>query len=181
MSTEITILETNRLLLLGLRPERINFIFNHLPKSEIMQTMGHRSEEDFLKEEYKHKNGYSSYNRTFILFLMKEKCSGHIIGRCGLHNWNTEHRRAEIGYVMEDELYKNMGYMTESVKAVLSYGFNDLSLNRIEALVDIKNEISIKILNKFGFRKEGILRQHICNNNTSSDSLIFALLKEEYS
>lgn len=71
--------------------------------------------------------------------------------------------------------------MTESVKAVLSYGFNDLSLNRIEALVDIKNEISIKILNKFGFRKEGILRQHICNNNTSSDSLIFALLKEEYS
>ena len=92
-------IETKRLILKGITADDMNYIFENLTKPEIKKILGHRSEEDYLKDEYKHKNGYSSYNRSFILFLLTAKKSNKIIGRCGLHNWNKEHKRAELGYV----------------------------------------------------------------------------------
>lgn len=81
-------------------------IFENLPKTEIKKILGHRSDEDYKKEELKHKKGYASYNRSFLLFLLTDKESNNIIGRCALHNWNVEHKRAEIGYIMEYENFK---------------------------------------------------------------------------
>src|SRR5262245_61487811 len=128
-------LETRRLTLQVLSPDDMKHVFNHCSKPEIKRILGHRSEEDYHKEEHKHKNGYSSYNRSFKVFLLTDKTSGMIIGRCGIHNWNVGHRRAEIGYVMEDERYKRKGLMTETLDVVIEYGFNKMSLNRMEALV----------------------------------------------
>lgn len=173
-------LETKRLTLTGISNEDMTFIFCHLKKEQIMALLGHRSEEDFQKEEQKHLNGYSSYNRRFLLFLLKDKQSGQIIGRCGIHNWNKDHRRAEIGYVMEDENYKKQGLMSEAVEAIMAYGFKVLNLNRIEAMVGIDNSPSLKILKKNGFQEEGRLRQHVRSADTYSDSLLLSILKDEF-
>lgn len=168
------------MLLKGLSPEDMDHIFRNLPKSEIKEVLGHRTEEDYLKEEHKHKKGYSSYNRSFRLFLITDKSSGKIIGRCGLHNWNAEHERAEIGYVMEDEMFKRKGYMTEAVAAIIDYGFNDMELNRIEALVGIGNVPSLRIMEKFHFQKEGILKQHTAVAGGFEDSVLFSRLYQDY-
>lgn len=173
-------LDTDRLILKGLSPADMNDIFTNLTKAQIMEVLGHRTEADYLKEEQKHKNGYASYNRSFRLFLLTDKTTGSIIGRCGLHNWNTEHKRAELGYIMVDENFKNKGLMSEAVEKVLSYGFGELELHRIEALTAKGNIASLKILEKNHFRQEGILRQHYFVNNTYEDSLIFAILFDEY-
>jgi ribosomal-protein-alanine N-acetyltransferase len=177
---DFTVIETNRLLLKGLSPEDMRAIFNDLPKSEIKETLGHRSEEDYQKEEYKHLNGYSSYNRSFKLFLLVDKESGLIIGRCGLHNWNEDNKRAEIGYVMHNDDFKQKGLMSEAVKAILDYGFKELNLNRIEALVGVSNIPSIKILEKYNFQQEGILRQHVCIAGNFEDSILFSKLHDEH-
>ncbi len=174
------IIETNRLLLKGITPEYMKYIFENLTKSEIKIILGHRSEEDYQKEEIKHKNGYSSYNRSFMLFLLADKESNSIIGRCGLHNWNKEHRRAEIGYIMEDESARGKGLMTEAIKSILDYGFNNMNLNRIEALVGIGNSPSIRLMDKFNFKKEGVLRKHYFTSNKFEDSVIFSKLYSEY-
>jgi [ribosomal protein S5]-alanine N-acetyltransferase len=171
------ILETERLLLKGYSPAGMYDIFENLSKPEIMQLLGHRSEESYLKELYKHKNGYSSYNRSFMLFLLIEKASGEIIGRCGLHNWSVDDRRAEIGYVMEADDYKRKGFMTEAVQAILDYGFNTLHLNRIEALVAAGNVASLGVLKKFHFEQEGVLRQHCYSNEAWEDSILFSKLR----
>lgn len=142
--------------------------------------MGHRSEEEFLQEESKVKNGYASYNRTFILFLLTDKESGRIIGRCGLHNWNREHKRAEIGYEMKEDSYRRKAFMSEAVEAILNYGFTVLKLNRIEALAGPDNVPSLKILKKNNFKQEGTLRQHFAITDKFEDSLVFSLLSEEY-
>lgn len=172
-------LETNRLLLTGFSPEDIKHIFDHLPKPAIKEILGHRSEEEYQKEEQKHKNGYSSYNRSFMLFLLTDKESGTIIGRCGLHNWNKEHQRAEIGYIMEDDHFKRKGLMSEAVKTIINYGFRELQLNRIEALVEVSNVASIKILEKNNFNREGLLKQHVYIANTFSDTILLAVLRGE--
>lgn len=121
-------IETSRLILKGISPDDMKYIFENLTKPEIKKILGHRSEEDYRKEEFKHKNGYSSFNRSFMLFLLTDKESNNIIGRCGLHNLNIEHKRAEIGYIMEDESFKSKGLMTEAINAIIDYGFNKMNL-----------------------------------------------------
>lgn len=174
-------IETPRLILKGIDHDCMKYIFDHLEKAEIMSILGHRSEEDYLKEENKHLNGYSSYNRRFILFLLTDKTTGNVIGRCGLHNWNADHKRAEIGYVMEDETRKRKGLMTEAIEAILNFGFNELHLNRIEALVGVWNHPSLCIMKRFNFMKEGQLRMHHYSDGEFGDSFIFSKLRYEHS
>jgi ribosomal-protein-alanine N-acetyltransferase len=173
-------IETSRLILKGLSPEDMKIVFEQYPKEEIKQILGHRSEEDYLKEEYKYRNGYASYNRSFILFLLTDKASGTIIGRCGLHNWNTDHSRAEIGYSMEDESFKRLGLMSEAVEAIIDYGFRQLNLNRIEALVAPNNIPSLRLMEKNNFIREGLLRKHYNVSGFFEDSVMFSKLYEEY-
>jgi ribosomal-protein-alanine N-acetyltransferase len=173
-------IETPRLLLKGLSPIDMKYIFENCSKPEIKKLLGHRSEEDYLKEENKYRNGYSSYNRSFKLFLMTDKASGNIIGRCGIHNWNAEHRRAEIGYVMEDESYRRKGLMTEALGAVIDHGFNKMNLHRMEALVGTGNVPSLRLMEKYNFIKEGLLRQHYYTNDKHEDSVVFSKLYDEY-
>ena len=173
-------IETRRLRLIRLSPDDMKYIFQNRTKSEIKKILGHRSEEDYLNEESKHKNGYSSYNRSFILFLLTDKESDTIIGRCGLHNWNVEHKRAEIGYTIDDENYKRKGFMTEAISAILNYGFKKMNLNRIEALVGIGNIPSLRLMEKYNFKKEGVLRQHFVVSGNYEDSVMFSKLYYEF-
>jgi ribosomal-protein-alanine N-acetyltransferase len=174
------IIETPRLLLKGFSPADMRSVFEQHSKPEIKKILGHRSEEDYLKEESKHKNGYSCYNRSFVLFLLTDKTSGRIIGRCGIHNWNADHKRAEVGYVMEDADYKRKGLMTEALEAVIGYGFDKMDLQRLEALVGKENTASLRLMEKFNFIQEGVLRKHYYIAGESQDSVLFSVLHEEY-
>lgn len=173
-------IETQRLVLKCISTEEMNFIFENYSKPEIKILLGHRSEEDYLKEEQKYKNGYASYNRRFRLFLLIDKSTNLIIGRCGIHNWNPDQHRAEVGYVMEDENYKQKSLMTEALKAVIKYGFNQLNLNRMEAIVGINNLPSLKLIKKYHFVQEGILRQYFYGSGKHEDAILFSKLRNEY-
>jgi len=174
------IIETERLILKGLSPVDIKYIFEHHSKPEIKRILGHRSEEDYQKEESKYKNGYASYNRSFLLFLLTDKAFDTIIGRCGLHNWNVDHRRAEAGYMMEDEDYKRKGLMAEALGAMIEFGFNKMNLHRIEALVGTNNVPSLRLMEKNNFIREGLLREHYYIDGKYEDSIMFSILQEEY-
>ncbi len=176
----IETIHTPRLLLQGFSPQAMNELFTQYPKAEIQRILGHRSEEAYLTDLYKHQNGFSSYNRSFLLFLLTHKTDNLIIGRCGIHNWNKDHRRAEIGYVMEDESYRNAGLMSEAVAAILEYGFNELKLHRIEALVGVNNIPSLRIMDKFEFIQEGLLREHTIQSDGYEDSIFFSKLTHEH-
>lgn len=173
-------IETPRLILKLIFSDEMFRIFNTLSKEEVMKILGHRTEADYDKEYSKHINGYSSYNRKFIMFLLADKQTGMIIGRCGIHNWNKDNHRAEIGYHIEDELYKRKGLMSEAVKAVIHYAFTELKLNRLEAMVGVDNAPSLKIIENNGFTKEGRLRQHVAEGDAFQDSFTFSILASEY-
>jgi len=177
---EFEILESKRLLLKGISPEGMTYIFENYSPSQIMYLLGHNTMEEFEKEKSKHEKGYATYNRSFILFLLIDKETETIIGRCGLHNWNPDHNRAEIGYSMEVESFKQLGLMSEAVEVILDYGFTILNLHRIEALVASYNIPSLKLLNNNNFVQEGLLREHYLVGNKHEDSLVFSLLQKDY-
>jgi len=173
-------LSTERLFLKGYSPQDMLYIFSNYTKSEIMEMLGHVDEQDYFKEKDKVDRGYAAYNRGFILFLLIEKSTGKIIGRCGVHNWNQDCRRAEIGYHLNFEEYKRKGFMSEAISVIIDYAFTVMNLNRMEATVSPTNTASQAVMRKFKFRQEGLLREHYWIGDRFDDSMMFSLLRSEY-
>lgn len=177
---QFEIIATKRLNLRRLTPFDLIYLFEHSTKEEIKKELGLRSEEAYLKEEFKYKNGYTMYNRSMVIFQLFLKSDGRMIGSCGFHNWMAEHNRAEIGYHLFEHEDKRKGYMKEALETIIDYGFNHMGLNRIEACTSPNNHASIKLLEKFDFKEEGLLREHYVMDEIVHDSLIFSLLSFEY-
>lgn len=77
-----------------------------------------------------------------------------LIGTCGYHNWmQTENvSKAEIGFDLSKQ-YWGKGYMSEVMKPLLQFGFQEMGLNVIDATVETENEKSILLLMRNGFKK----------------------------
>ena len=72
--------------------------------------------------------------------------------------------------------------MTEALNAMIDYGFGEIDLNRIEAVVMPENAASIKILEKLGFRNEGLLAEYEqWGSKGFVDLCIFAMLRKAWS
>jgi ribosomal-protein-alanine N-acetyltransferase len=70
--------------------------------------------------------------------------------------------------------------MTEALGAVLAHAFGPLGLHRIEAACMPDNARSRRLLDRWGFREEGLARQYLKINGVWHDHLIYALLAAEY-
>lgn len=176
---KVSIIETDRLLLKTLTPELMSHLFTQYADEDIMQFLGVNGTELETEKENQRK-GLTTYRTSFKIFLIVEKTSGKVIGRCGYHTWYLPHHRAEIGYAIKDETNKRQGFMTEAIGAIIDHGFREMDLNRIEAMVGTQNEASIKTLGKFGFVREGLMRSHYFKNGKMEDSIIYSLLNSEY-
>jgi len=173
-------LETDRLILLKLDSKKMNEIFELNDDSKIKEILGITDENEFARQKRIRHYGYESYNKKMMSFKIVEKKSGEIIGNCGFHTWNPQHHRAEVGYDIFSDAFKQKGFMKEALGKVIEFGFEELDLYRIEALIDDANTPSKRLLEHYGFSKEGITRGHYLVDGIFEDSVLYSLLKHEY-
>ncbi|WP_139973596.1 MULTISPECIES: GNAT family N-acetyltransferase [Brucella/Ochrobactrum group] len=83
-----------------------------------------------------------------------------------------------IGY-WSGQPYAGKGYMTEALSLVIPFAFDQLRLHRIEAACIPHNERSIRLLEKAGFEREGLLRSYLKINGFWQDHLLFALIESD--
>lgn len=172
-------IETPRLQLRRVDQAIYDEIFKQ-PESEIREYLGLYTDEAYQREVSRYQKGFSMFNKTFLYFFIVDKANGKVIGWCGFHTWYKDHSRAEIGYMLYDNSDMKKGMMTEAITPIIAYGFNEMQLNRIEAFVGPDNEASLNIMKKMGFKQEGHLKQHYRKGDVIEDSVLFALLKDEY-
>lgn len=177
---EVEELTTSRLKLRKLTPEVFDYIYRDLSKKQQIEFLGLNSEAELEAEKNKYTEGLSTYNKKFLYFQLLEQKSRKIIGWCGYHIWYLDHKRAEIGYGLFEADCKRKGLMSEAIVPIIEYGFKQMKLNRIEAFIDPTNQASIKLINKLNFVKEGLLREHYCENNKIEGSIVYSLLRKEY-
>lgn len=115
----------------------------------------------------------------FIRLGLERKEDGKLLGFCTLFSFHEESRRAEIGYGLAYSAWGH-GYMNEALVALVRYGFDELSLNRIEADIDPRNDASRKSLERLGFIKEGHLRDRWIVGGEVSDSGLYGLLLSDW-
>jgi ribosomal-protein-alanine N-acetyltransferase len=70
--------------------------------------------------------------------------------------------------------------MSEAFERAVAYGFDDMELNRIEAMVYPVNTASLKLLERHGFVREGLLREVLCLNGVYYDHWLLSLLRREW-
>lgn len=100
---------------------------------------------------------------------------GRLIGKITLFRYSEQNRRAETGYVL-DRRYWGRGFMSEAMKCVLDFASTELALHRIEADCDPDNQASLALLEKFGFRREGVFRERWFVAGEWRDSVMLGLV-----
>ena len=83
-----------------------------------------------------------------------------------------------LGYFV-DEAVNGRGYATEAVRQAVRFGFEEVGLHRVQAAVMPRNGASIRVLEKAGFREEGLAARYLCINGVWEDHRIFAITSEE--
>lgn len=100
-----------------------------------------------------------------------------LIGIIGHYRIKPEHFRAEIGYMLLPE-FQGKGIISEAIKKTVDYGFNEMGLHSIEAIIDPENTASAIVLEKNNFVKEAHLKENEFYEGRFLDTVIYSLLKK---
>ncbi|NTF83605.1 GNAT family N-acetyltransferase [Agrobacterium rhizogenes] len=111
-------------------------------------------------------------------WVIEDRISGRLLGTIRFNRIDNHSRWAEVGYETHPSVW-GRGLTTEAVKAVTRCGFDDFSLNRIEAWTLPGNVASGRVLEKAGFRDEGTLYQKAWFKNAFHDFRMFGCLASE--
>jgi [ribosomal protein S5]-alanine N-acetyltransferase len=124
----------------------------------------------------------------FILFCQKENPQGNfvieykneLVGVIGLVPQRDVYRlSAEIGYWI-GEHYWGLGIASRAVNLIIDYGFNQLKLLRIQTGVFDYNNASKRVLEKNGFKFEGIFEKSVIKNNIICDEYRYAKINNNF-
>ena len=172
-------LETERLLIRIETAEEYKHLFESLSDTELKEFFNF-DQETLNIQKAKVLGGMTTYRMSFRIFHLIEKQTRKIIGDFAFHNWYPMHSRAELGYAMKSDEYKNKGYLKEALKVMIPYGFEEMKLNRMEAIIGLNNIASQKAVLGIGFTQEALLKEHYGDNGIIEDSLLYRLLLSEY-
>lgn len=173
-------ISTKRLQLRRLTFDDTDRIFEIFSDAEVTRYWGHDTlQEREGAQDFIERTITGAEDKSLLEWGIIEKKSRKLIGVSAFANWNREHHHAEIGFALYKD-YWGQKYMSELLPEFLTFGFKELRLHRIEADVDPRNLASIKLLEKFGFKKEGHLRERYHINGEIQDALFYGLLKKEF-
>jgi [ribosomal protein S5]-alanine N-acetyltransferase len=169
-----------RMLLRPLRTDDASAVFYYAHNPEVTKYTNwdaHRTLEDsrrFIEQTI------AAYQRGENAELAIElKSDKKMIGTCGLINLSAEHCRGEMVFAMAKEHWGG-GLMSEALKAMITFAYGALQLNRIWAKVDPDNINTIRVLKRASWQFEGTLRQDVRVRGMFRDVNLYSLLKKEF-
>jgi ribosomal-protein-alanine N-acetyltransferase len=104
---------------------------------------------------------------------------GCVVGDIGL-TVDVANATAELGYGLARVCWGG-GLATEAARSVVDYGFRSLPLAKVWARADPRNTASVRVLEKLGMTREGLLRAHLLRRGERVDRVYYGLLREEWS
>jgi RimJ/RimL family protein N-acetyltransferase len=102
------------------------------------------------------------------------------IGSCGVQDFDTKARKAEVGISIGEKRYWNQGYGTEAMRTLIQFCFNMVNLNRVFLRVYSFNERALHVYKKLGFQEEGRLRADHFHRGDYHDTIILGILRSEW-
>ena len=118
--------------------------------------------------------------QAYVLVITRRDDDRTILGRLALGGvLRGAFQNAYLGYWI-DAKHQGEGLMTEAVRAATSFALASVGLHRVQAAVMPRNGASQRVLDKVGYRREGLAARYLCIAGAWEDHLIFAVTAEEW-
>ena len=117
--------------------------------------------------DWKKQKGYE-----FAIFDAKD---GTMIGGCGLNGIDHLNRKANLGYWVRTS-HTGRGVAPAAAILLAKWGFEVLKLTRIEIMVAVGNERSLRVAEKVGAKREGVLRNRLVIRDIAYDGVMHSLI-----
>lgn len=115
------------------------------------------------------------YYRWAIILKENNEC----IGQIAYFLVDNKNQFAEIEYCIGSN-YQCQGLATEATKAVITYGFDEINLHKVQICHKAINHASRKVIEKNHFTYEGALRDYFYMDGEYVDRLYYSILRSEY-
>ncbi len=132
------------------------------------------------------------YTQSYVAYLQERYAAGDfydfavvlketdaMIGTVGFTSFDLPNRSAEVGYVISP-YHQGKGYATEALKRLIAFGFDDLGLSRISAVCMKGNTASLRVMEKCGLKREGLLRSAVLAKGEMRDVHLSAITEKDY-
>ena len=178
MSTDLSllpILETTRMRLTPLVADDAELIFPLMANSEVMAfwDVGEIDDPDVITNIVAGQVDEMAAGRA-VYWAMRSLEDQRFIGTCDLSEIDRRHHRAEVGFMLGRDAW-GQGYALEAMQAVLAYAATT-GVRRLLARTHLGNRRSDALLEKLGFKEEGMLRGHVLREGERRDCRLFGLL-----
>ena len=107
------------------------------------------------------------------------RTTGELIGECSLRWVSSEHRQAEIGFILHPD-HHGHGYATEAAAALLALAFDGLRVHRVIGRLEARNTASARVLERLGMRQEAHLVENEYVKGEWQSEVVYALLDREW-
>jgi RimJ/RimL family protein N-acetyltransferase len=116
---------------------------------------------------------------TVYPWALADRADDRLLGMVSLFVLTGRPHCAELGYSLLPS-HQGQGLAREGVRRAVEFAFDTLGLERIEADVDPLNEPSWRLVEKLGFKREGLLRNRWRVRGEFTDSWIYGLLRPDF-
>jgi RimJ/RimL family protein N-acetyltransferase len=176
-------LTDGKILLQPYRRSDVNNLYQAVRES--IQEMGHwlpfahkdysiKESKDWIKNrpaDWKKGNIYD-----FVIFNAKD---GTLLGGCGINNIDRVHMYANLGYWVRTGRM-GQGVAPAAARLLAKWGFEALKLNRIEIVVAVGNQRSLRAAEKTGAKREGVLRNRLAIGDKLYDAVMHSLTPGDF-
>jgi RimJ/RimL family protein N-acetyltransferase len=123
----------------------------------------------------------SVQNRSdLVIFGIRLGKTAELIGSCQLRHINPVHGTAELQIRIGKVDERGHGHGTEAVRLLLDFAFQDMNLQRVYLHVFATNPRALRVYEKIGFAREGLLRRAAYIDGQYVDVIVMGILKPEH-
>lgn len=175
------IIETNRLILRPLTLQDAPAMYtNWASDEEVARYVTWTSHANLAETQKLLTSWAEAYEQPdFYNWGMVVKDTGQVIGTFTFVGVSDRDQVGELGYCC-GQTWWNQGYTTEAGRALLTFGFDQLGLNRIQAVHDVRNPASGRVMEKMGMTYEGTMRQARLVKGKFVSLSLYAILAQDW-
>lgn len=152
--------------------------YRRKPEVALYQSWSDYSEEDALAFYAQQRTLTFGTNNTWYQIAMIRREDNRLVGDVAVH-FLDEGRQVEIGFTV-DSAHQRQRYATEAMLAVLNVLFTRMHKHRAAAICDAQNVGAQKLLERLGFRQEGIFHKNVFFKGAWGDEMNYAMLQDEW-
>lgn len=176
--------ETERLVIRSPRPGEGRMVYEAVMESieqlKLWMPWAHQEMSPEIQEGISRRMHANFLAREDLPLRLFHKDTGELVGGSGLHRFDWDVPRFEIGYWVRTK-FEGQGYITEAVIGITNFAFEKLFAERVEIRMDDKNERSWRVAERAGFTLEGILRKDARTvDGKLRDTRVYALIRDEW-